>query len=491
MKSVQGAAGRPLTRRTIIAGGTALAAATLIGCSRPPTSAAGLKGRLAEFRIGGQPFTLTAQERSLRIGATTGATPAWLYGDAPFPVYRMRLGESLEATLMNRLNEHTSIHWHGVRVPNPMDGVAYVTQTPVQPGESFTYRITPPDSGTYFFHPHCNTAEQLGRGLAGVLIVEDGAGFDDDIVCVLKDWRVANDGGFLPFVTPEGAGRGGTFGTLRTVNGLVAPEIQVPADANIRLRVLNLDSTRVSDIGVQGTQASLIAIDGNALEPFVLETWRLGPAMRMDVALRTPGAGGRIGLVDYFAAQPVTLATLVAQTAAKASSAPAPMLDPAKLAQPDLANAEAHELKLSASATPSDYSGLAPIVLPDGTKIDLLDSLCSSAQTLWAIDGKTWPQNGHEHLPPPLMSFARGTSVRLRLTNTTPHVHPMHLHGHTFKVLSASKLKRPEHWADTVLVMPEERVEIAFVADNPGNWMIHCHIIEHQETGMMAWFKVA
>ena len=88
------------------------------------------------------------------------------------------------------------------------------------------------------------------------------------------------------------------------------------------------------------------------------------------------------------------------------------------------------------------------------------------------------------------MSFTRGTTVRIELANTTPHVHPMHLHGHSFKVLSASKLKRPEHWADTVLVMPEERVEIAFVADNPGNWMIHCHIVEHQDTGMMGWFRV-
>jgi FtsP/CotA-like multicopper oxidase with cupredoxin domain len=119
-----------------------------------------------------------------------------------------------------------------------------------------------------------------------------------------------------------------------------------------------------------------------------------------------------------------------------------------------------------------------------------LDSLCSTTRTLWAIDGKPWPQTGHEHLPPPLMTLAKGTTVRLQLTNTTPHVHPMHVHGHTFKVLSASKLKRPEHWADTVLVLPEERVEIAFVADNPGNWMIHCHIIEHQDTGMMAWFRV-
>jgi len=165
-------------------------------------------------------------------------------------------------------------------------------------------------------------------------------------------------------------------------------------------------------------------------------------------------------------------------------------LAPSKRSEPDLGHAERHELKLSASAAATDYAGPAELVLPDGRKIDLLDSLCSTSRTMWAIDGKTWPQMGHENLPPPLLTLSRGTTVRIELANTTPHVHPMHLHGHSFKLLSMSKLQRPEHWADTVLVMPEERVEIAFVADNPGNWMIHCHIIEHQDTGMMGWFRV-
>ena len=469
-------------------------AASLLGCGKTSLSNAPLTtGRLPETRIGGSATTLTAAEHAVRLGDNSAPTPAWLYGEAPFPVYRMRLGESLDATLTNRLKEHTSIHWHGVRGPNAMDGVPYVTQLPVQPGESFAYRFTPPDSGTYFFHPHCDTAAQLGRGLAGVLIVEDeGAPFDDDIVCVLKDWRVAKDGSFLPFVTTEGAGRSGTFGMLRTVNGLAAPDIIVPAGADIRLRILNVDSTRVSDIGVQGAQGAIIAIDGNPLPPFALDTWRLGPAMRMDIALRTPQAGGKIALTDYFAAEPVTLATLIAQGPSKrnATFAPAALRVP-KRAEPDLANAERHELKLSASAAATDYAGPAFLQLADGRRIDLLDSLCSTAQTLWAIDGKTWPQMGHEKLPPPLMDFARGTTVRIQFANTTRHVHPMHLHGHSFKVLSADRLKRPEHWADTVLVMPEERVEIAFVADNPGNWMIHCHIVEHQDTGMMGWFRVA
>jgi len=480
---------RHYDRRAVLAGGGAFLATQLSGCAQ--STAAIDRGRLRETRIGGLPITLTAQERPVRLPGASAPTPLWLYGEELLPVYRIRLGETIDATLVNRLKEHTSVHWHGVRGPNAMDGVPYVTQMPVQPGESFAYRLTPPDPGTFFFHPHCNTAEQLGRGLSGVLIVEDADDrFDDDIICVLKDWRIDKNGGFLPFITAEGAGRGGTFGTLRTVNGQASPEIAVPPNANIRLRLLNLDSTRVSDVGVQGADARVIAVDGNAFDGFVLDTWRLGPAMRVDLALRTPAEGGKITLLDYFAQEPVTLATLVADRAASPRARGTAALAPSRVSNPDVAHAESHELKLSASATPSDYPDLPPIVLPDGHKIDVLDSLCSTTRTLWAIDGMPWPQTGHEHLPPPLMTLARGTTVRLQLTNTTPHMHPMHVHGHTFKVLSASKLKRPEHWADTVLVLPEERVEIAFVADNPGNWMIHCHIIEHQDTGMMGWFRV-
>ena len=479
------------TRRAILAGGAAILAAPLVGCSQSTVPVAGAPpaGRLRETRIGGQAITLTAQEHPLTLGGRSGATPTWLYGEELFPVLRLKRDESLEVTLQNQLSEHTSIHWHGVRVPNAMDGVPYVTQMPVKPGENFTYRFTPPGSGTYFFHPHCNTSVQLGRGLSGVLIVEDGdPQYDDDVVVVLKDWRLAEDGSFLPFLTAEGAGRSGTYGTLRTVNGMVAPEIVVPPEALVRLRLLNLDSTRVGDIGFQGADASLLAVDGNLLAPQPLENWRLGPAMRIDVAVLTPAAGGRVSLVDFFAAEPVILATFVAAGAPPRREV-SEFEDRIAFSEPDLSG-ELRQLRLSASAVPTDYAGLAPIVLPDGSTIDLLDSLCSTSRTMWAIDGKPWPQNGHEHLPPPLLDLKRGQSVQIELVNTTPHLHPMHLHGHIFKVLSSSKLQRPLHWADTVLVMPEERVQIAFVADNPGNWMIHCHIIEHQDTGMMAWFRV-
>lgn len=484
----------PISRRALLGASAVMGAVLLTRCesiseiARPPGPS-----RLSESRFGPDETVLTAAERPLLLAGQTDPIPAWVYGDAPFPVFRARVNETMRVRLINQLREHTTIHWHGIRVPNAMDGVPYVTQTPVLPGMDFLYEFSPPDPGLFFFHPHCNTAEQFGRGLAGILIVENefAAAFDDDIFCGLRDWRVDGEGNFLPFITNEGAGRAGTFGDLRTTNLQIAPDITVPACADIRLRIANLDPTRNGEIGIDGADAFVIAIDGNAVTPFPFTSWRLGPAMRLELCVRTPSDGEAFQLLDYFSAQPVPLAGFHARGAELRTGEFTPTALPAvRIPEPDIANATLHEMELSASAVATQYPDLAPIILPDGRVINLLDSFCTSAETLWAVDGQTWPEQGHENAPPPILRFARGETAYIEFFNSSRFPHPMHLHGHTFKVLSASELPRPVHWADTVLVMPDERVRIAFVADNPGNWMLHCHIIEHQETGMMAWFQV-
>lgn len=465
-----------LSRRDMLLGGAA--AASLGGCA---LFAGGPGARLNETRAAQGEIVLTARERHVAVGAEPA--PLWLYNDWPFPVLRMTKGEALSVRLRNGLREHTSIHWHGVRLANAMDGVPYLTQLPVQPGDEFLYRFAPPDAGTFFFHPHCNTAEQLGRGLLGALIVEEPAErFDDDAVLILKDWRMDRRGQFLPFLTDAGAGKSGTFGELRTVNGAAAPRIELKSGL-VRLRLINADPSRISEIGIDGGRAEIVAVDGNQVAPFALETWRLGPGMRLDLMLDAPGEAR---LLDYFAAEPVLLATLRA-------NAQAPALEGVPVAPTDWSDAWQHTLELGAgvAGVAGGVPDPTPVILPDGRRIDLADSLCLAQGTFWTLDGKSWPGRDHAHLPPPLFSFKRGQKVVLELANATSRAHPIHIHGHTMTVLSASLLKRPPHRADTVLVMPNERVRVGFVADNPGNWMIHCHVIEHQETGMMGWFRVS
>lgn len=428
---------------------------------------------------------LVAAERRTRI--IDAPSTVWSYGDTLFPIVRARVGEPFRAVLENRLAEHSSIHWHGVRVPNAMDGVPYLTQPPVEPGQRFTYEFTPSDTGTTFFHPHCDTVQQLGRGLVGVLIVEGDAvdRYDADIVAVLKDWRVAEDGAWLPFLTDEGAGKAGTFGTVRTINGARTPRLEVPAYGLIRLRVLNVDPTRVSEVGLTGAGAAVIATDGNPLGPLPLESWRLGPAMRLDLAVAAPGPGEEAVLVDYFAPEPVELARLVGVGAGARRPFEPKALAPSGVPKPDLAEAQRQRFTFSASAAPSD------LVLPGGEVLRYADELCLSGRTRWAINQATWPMASHERLPPPLATFERGRSYVMELVNVTPHQHPVHIHGHTWHVLRSSKREIVPHLADTVLLAPRERLEVAFVADNPGDWMLHCHVIEHQETGMMGIVRVA
>src|SRR6185369_3174227 len=226
------------------------------------------------------------------------------YDDAPgFKVIRLQHGQWLRATLHNALAEHTSIHWHGIRLPNAMDGVPYLTQAPVQPGESFTYEFQPPDTGTFFFHPHCDTVTQMGRGLSGILIIEGDEirKSDADIVCAYRDWRLKPDGSFDAFMTDKGAATAGTFGKVATMNDTLLPwRSEMPAGGDIRLRILNLDVTRIMEIGVEGAEAWVIATDGNAIAPIKLDTWKLGPAMRLDLILRAPAqAGGKVQLLNY------------------------------------------------------------------------------------------------------------------------------------------------------------------------------------------------
>ena len=434
---------------------------------------------------------LTAKLRPQQLlPAPAKTTPTLSYSDGP-SLIRIKQGQWLRATLKNELTEHTTIHWHGIRLPNAMDGVPYLTQDPVLPGRSFTYAFQPPDPGTFFFHPHCDTITQLGEGLAGVLIVEgdETRPFDADLVCLYRDWRVKDDGAFGVLSTNKGAGTAGTFGSFQTVNDQHQPVFKVPANGDIRVRFLNVDMTRLVDLGLDGADGWMIATDGNALEPSKLEPWRMGPAMRLDITFRAPKSGA-VKLINYYAAEPIVLATFEAEGA----PLDRPDFEPAALKKPRFADPQPGEavdftLRLSAASAPSPLP--ADLKLPNGETLPLADSLCLTQRTFWAMNGQTWPSMEEGHLPPPLAAFGKGKTIVAEVINATPHPHPIHLHGHTFKVLSSNKGKVLTHFADTALVTPKERLKIAFVADNPGAWMLHCHIIEHQETGMMGYVLVA
>lgn len=449
-------------------------------------------------------LSLAAEEIKVPLlGADKPPTPRFCsYNGKPFFTLRAPQGTRLMVEFDNRLPDPTTVHWHGIRGPYIFDGVAPITQPVVPAGGRFFYNVPLPDPGFYFFHPHCDETGQVGRGLVGLLFVEHPrekeVHFDLEHIIVVKDWRLDEaDGRWLQMFTDEGASTAGSFGNVRAVNGsVVPPRVEAPAYGDVRVRAIVADATRVIDFGCDVEEAAVIAIDGQATKPFTLDdapdgVWRMGPAMRLDVHVRMPAPGQEVKIYDYRTAEPYLLTTLVAvdKGRRKAAFKPKALPTPSELPLPDVAKASHLDFLVQTAA---GATAIAPPLPPDDPLAKaLIDSLCVGDKTFWAINRNSWGAGADLRLPPPLNVLKNGESYVLTITNVTKHVHPMHLHGHVFKVLSSSKKKNlPQFLADTVIVEPNESVEIAFKAAS-GNWVFHCHILEHMDSGLMGWFRVA
>jgi FtsP/CotA-like multicopper oxidase with cupredoxin domain len=409
-------------------------------------------------------------------------TSAWTYnGSLPGPVLRARQGDRLRVHVQNALDEPTTVHWHGIRLPNAMDGVPYITQRPIEPGAGFTYDFELPDAGTFFYHPHQRGYEQVGRGLAGALIVEERAPpeVDRDLLWVLGDYRLSADasirGGFGNFMDVSHAGR---IGNTVTLNGRVQTEpFRVRAGERVRLRLVNAASARVFALEFRGHDPWMVALDGQPVEPHRAEGGAivLGPAMRADLILDMTGApGSRHAVHDGFYRQRAYTFNELhysEEPPLRARPAEPPRLPPNPLAEPDLARAERHR-----------------VVFTGG----MMGGMRGMGRGMaWAVNGAA-NSCGESGVPfEPLLVLRKGRTCVLDLVNDTAWHHPIHLHGHSFRVLTRNGMAtRHREWLDTVMLDPRERAEIAFVADNPGDWMFHCHVLEHQAGGMMSCIRV-
>jgi len=487
-----------ISRRAVLLGGAAAGAAGFApsALGRMPLSRDTLP-RSAPVRH----LALAAAEMEVALlGPDKPKTKGFCaYNGTPFLTLRAPQGTRLMVDFDNRLPDYTTVHWHGVRVPYLSDGVSPLTQAAIPAGGRFTYDVPLPDPGFYFFHPHCDETGQVGRGLVGLIFVDDPAeaklGFDLEHIIAVKDWRLDESGGWLPMFTDEGASTAGTFGTVRATNGqVVPPRVEAPAHGNVRLRVIVADSTRTIDFGCETDEAAIIAIDGQALPPLLLsklpdEIWRMGPAMRIDVHVRMPGPGEEVKVYDYRTAEPYLLTTLVAVDKGRRKTPFKPKALPAaRVPLPDMKRATRLEYLVQTAAGPTIIAPALPA--DDPLAKALIESACVGSKTFWAINRNSWGAGADLRLPPPLQILKDGESYILSITNVTKHVHPMHLHGHVFRVLSSSKKTGiPPYLADTVMTEPNETVEIAFRA-NSGDWVFHCHILEHMDSGLMGWFRV-
>jgi len=369
-------------------------------------------------------------------------------GQVPGPTIEAEVGDTLVVELTNELSEPTTIHWHGLRVPADMDGTESV-QRAVEPGESFEYRFVVPDAGTFWYHSHVNETEQLERGLYGALIVRgpDEPVVDGERVLHLDDLKLDEAGDLAPFGDPH-EHHAGREGDVRLVNGEQEPELEIAAGQVERWRIVNAANTRFVRLSIGGRPFTIVGSDGGLLTaPAQATEVLITPGERVDLAVG-PFADGElleIEALPYDRGKGETPRERFA-TLRVGPSAPSQASIPARLRQIE---------RLAADAAPTR-----------------------------TIDLKALMHGGHHQRDEPVRV---GELQVWELVNETSQDHPFHLHGFFFQVLDETA----PAWKDTVNVPRKSRATIAWLPDDrPGEWMYHCHILEHHAMGMMAHFQV-
>ena len=250
-------------------------------------------------------------------GEDGGLSDLWLYnGKLPGPEIRVKRGERVKVRFKNSLDEPTSVHWHGIRIDNAMDGVSGLTQPEVQPGETFDYDFVAPDAGTYWYHAHHMSWNQVPRGLAGPLIIEEDDnpfGPDADIILSLSDWRL-DDNGLLDtasFGARHDFSHAGRLGNWLTINGTSLPDIPVTKGRWHRIRLINTSASRILDLAPSRFGAKVIALDGQGFDTArdIDGVIQLAPAQRMDLVMK-PDSAGPIPF-EMMKGQPFTFANFV------------------------------------------------------------------------------------------------------------------------------------------------------------------------------------
>lgn len=485
---------RGLTRRAVLRGAavgvSALSSVRLARAMATPASAAYVP------RPGATQYNFAIGPASLDPDDSKQVPAVLVNGTLPGPEIRAREGEILRVLVENRLADTpTSIHWHGVLVPAGMDGVPDISNAPIAPGQTYVYEYPLRQSGTYWYHSHFGFQEQLG--CYGALIIEpahETLRVERDAAIVLGDWLHRDPAEVFAQLrgaaaTPPAAMNGMKMGGAKMdgmkMGGMPAggaPDLsdvkydafllngRGPADPwslavkpgdRVRLRLVNGGASTYFRIRLDGHSLRITHADGLAVEPVDVDHLLMGMGETYDAVahITAPGSYTLHAVAQDGSGQ----ALGVLHTAGVA-------------AQPNRAMPAFDGRALSYA----DLRAPAPTTLPDGPAQRFeLPLQGDMARYVWMIAGQAWPKADP-------LRIRRGERIELTLINQTMMWHPMHLHGHYFRLLQGAGERCPlKH---TVNVAPNETVRIEFTADNPGNWFFHCHNVYHLEAGMAREF---
>jgi FtsP/CotA-like multicopper oxidase with cupredoxin domain len=444
-------------------------------------------------------------------------------GQYPGPLLWVPQDAEIVVDFTNRLDQPTTVHWHGLRLDNRFDGVPHVTQEPVPAGGRFAYHLRFPDAGVYWYHPHVREDVQQDLGLYGNMLVRSpradyyGPAHREEVL-MLDDLLVADHG-----PVPYGAETAthammGRFGNVFLVNGEPSYALTVHRGEVVRFFLTNVSNTRTFNVSFPGARMKVVGSDVGVFEREAwVESAVIAPAERYVVHVRFDAPGetalvNRIQGIDHlygrFFAEADTLGRVRVDAAPVAESLDSAF---ALLREHDHAVSEIDRYRRHFDRPPDHALVLTietrdlPLVTRRLMQVDsiyfnpvewsgtmpMMNWAATTEQVRWILRD---PATGLENMDVS-WQFTVGDIVKIRLHNARESFHamqhPIHLHGQRFLVLAANGVPNDNLvWKDTVLLPAGGTVDILLELSNPGRWMLHCHIAEHIEAGMMTTFRV-
>ncbi len=460
------------------------------------TTTKGLQSTVSTEKIEISEFTLIAQERKHTLTEGKDIT-AWTFnGSVPGPEIRVREGEDIKIILKNELEDPVTIHWHGVPVPNNMDGIPGETMNAVQPGDSFTYKFKATVPGTYWYHSHQDGVYQVDKGLYGSFIIEgkNDENFDKDFTLVLDEWMsdIKSDGSSASSAM-EGMDHSDTemnedsksedsamghdmdsMYDIYTINGKSGKDVtplHVKEGDKVRLRLVNAGFMS-HKIHLHGHDFKVISTDGQEInKPAIIndELISIAPGERYDLEFiaNNPGIWFLESHGDMDVTQGMKALIQYEDFSGKGIDQPN-----------EKDNLPLFELTLYGNDEKAEFS------LDQEYDLEYtmdLNTVSDGTKEKYTINDKTHPDTEN-------LQVKEEDLVKVTLVNNSKNAdHPMHLHGHFFQVLSKNgePVKGSPVIKDTLNLEPGEEYVVAFKADNPGNWMFHCHDLHHAAAGMV------
>ncbi len=449
--------------------------------------------RVPRAGTGSPPLRLTVGRRSLDVNGKT-ASVFGITGPDGMPGLTLDAGQRFAVTLANRAGETTIIHWHGQTPPYRQDGVAETGGALIADGAEQGYDFAA-RAGTHWMHSHHGLQEQML--MAAPLIVrsvEDTRADAQDVTVLLHDFTfrdpaailaqlggMSGHGAAMPGMTmPQDGGASHDMKSAVTGAGMDLNDVdydaylandrtladplvvRVERRGRVRLRLINGATTTAFWIDLGALDGTLVAVDGDAVRPLAVRRFPLAQAQRADVLLDVTEAGAFPVLAQREGDRQRTgiiLATpqaVVGRIASDADSA-----------------APAADLSLEAR-----LAAAQPLPQRAADLVHRMALTGTMRPYVWSIDGRTW----RDHQP---LFVSQGQRVELTFVNQSRMAHPMHLHGHHFQVTEINGTRIAGALRDTVLVPVNASVTVAFDADNPGRWLLHCHNLFHMASGMM------